>query len=306
MAKKKENKKNAPKYQDSESMRSKVEIKQPISANQEKISRLVGSVFIGLGVLLVAFGIFSYVKFREEPLLDPTLEAPTIEEITSITKEDSIVIKGVASGYDNVFVYLDDEKVGDVKVEDDSKYTFEYIAEEEGNYSFSVAGVKGFPNRNISSKSDSMVAVVDRTAPNEDSVTLKYGEETNKDTFILVGTTEANATVEVKRGTESYDGLSDKEGAFRIEGIPLDEGKNVFSVYISDLAGNEILLDEKIRVTYSPTGSVNGDAVVDENIPQAAGTFDELIGNNLMMVFGILALIAFASSSTVVYLKSKR
>jgi hypothetical protein len=35
-----------------ESMKNKVEIKQPSSAKQEKLSRLVGSIFIGLGVLL--------------------------------------------------------------------------------------------------------------------------------------------------------------------------------------------------------------------------------------------------------------
>lgn len=306
MAKKKENKMNAPKYQDIESMKSKVEIKQPMPANQERISRLVGSVFIGLGVLLVAFGIFSYIKFREEPLLDPKLEAPKLEEVTSITNGDTVMVKGTAVGYDNVFIYLDEEKVGDVKVDDDSKFSFEYTTEDEGSYNFSVAGVKGFPNRNISAKSESMVAVVDKTAPDGDTVALKYGEETNKETYILAGTTEPNATVKVKRGTESYEGLADKDGAFRIEGIPLDEGKNVFSVYVSDLAGNETLLDEKVRVTYSPTGSVNGDAVVDENIPQAAGTFDELIGNNLMMLFGVLALMAFIGSSTVVYLKNRR
>ncbi len=306
MAKKKDNKKNAPKYQDSESMMSKVEIKQPMPANQEKISRLVGSVFIGLGILLVAFGIFSYIKFREEPLLDPKLESPKLEEVTSITNGEKILVKGIASGYDNVFIYLEEEKVGDVKVDDESKFSYEYTAEDEGNYKFFVAGVKGFPNRNISPKSEGLVAIVDRSAPSKDTVALKYGAETNKDTYILVGTTEPDATVKVKRGTESYEGLSDNAGAFRIEGIPLDEGKNVFSVYITDLAGNETVLDEKVRVSYSPSGSVNGDAVVDENIPQAAGTFDELFGNNLMMLFGILAFIAFVSSSTVVYFKNKR
>lgn len=306
MAKKKEIKNNAQKREENESMMSKVEIKQPMPANQEKISRLVGSVFIGLGVLLVAFGIFSYIKFREEPLLDPKLEAPKLEEVTSITKGDKILIKGSATGYDNVFIYLDEEKVGDVKVDDDSKFSYEYTAEKEGSYKFFIAGVKGFPNRNISPKSEGMVAVVDRTAPNKEAVTLNYGAETNKSTYILVGKTEAGATIRVKRGTESYEGLADKAGSFRIEGIPLDEGKNVFSVYVIDLAGNEVLLDEKIRVSYSPSGSVNGDAVVDENIPQAAGTFDELIGNNLMMIFGVLALLALFGSSTVVYLKNRR
>lgn len=289
-----------------DSMKSKVEIKQPLPQNQEKISRLVGSVFIGMGILLVAFGIFSFIKYREEPLLDPELEAPASATVTSITNGETIVVQGEAKGYDSIFVYINEEKVGEAKVGEDGKYSFEYTVEEQGEYSIVVAGVKGFPNRYISPMSESKISIVDYTSPDKDTVTLKYGPETNKDTFILIGTTEADATIEVKRGTESFDGLADKDGKFRIEGITLDEGKNVFSVYITDLAGNQILLDEKVRVTYSVTGDVNGDAVVDEDIPQAAGTFDEIFGNKLMMLFGIIALIAFSTSSTVVYLKNKR
>lgn len=292
--------------QQEDSMKSKVEIKQPLPQSQERISRLVGSVFIGIGILLVAFGIFSYIKYREEPLLDPELERPSLGEITTITNGETIMVKGEAEGFDTVFIYVNEEKVGEAKVGDDSKYSFEYTVEEEGDYSVSIAGVKGFPNRYISGMSDSKISKVDRTGPDQESVTLKYGPETNKDTFILVGTTEANASVEIKRGTESFDGLADKDGEFRIEGIALDEGKNVFSVYIKDVAGNQTLLDEKVRVSYSPAGSVNGDAVVDENIPQASGTFDEIFGNKLMMFFGLIALVAFGSSSAVVYFKNKR
>ena len=299
---------NNTKYSASQedSMKSKVEIKQPLPQNQEKISRLVGSVFIGLGILLVAFGIFSFIKFREEPLLDPELEAPAAASVTSITNDETIVVKGEAKGYDSIFVYVNEEKVGEAKVGDDAKYSFEYTVEEQGEYSIAVAGVKGFPNRYISPMSESKISVVDYTSPDKDTVTIKYGPETNKDTFILIGTTEADATIEVKRGTESFEGLADKEGKFRIEGITLDEGKNVFSVYITDLAGNQVLLDEKVRITYSASGDVNGDAVIDEDIPQAAGTFDEIFGNQLMMLFGIIALLAFSTSSTFVYLKNRK
>ena len=307
MAKKKNIKKSASKVsKKEESMKNKVEIKQPSSAKQEKLSRLVGSIFIGLGVLLVAFGIFSYIKYREEPLLDPEFESPLLENVTSVTNGDVIKIQGNAKGYDSVFIYVNDEKIAEAKVDDDSKFSYEYTVEKEGEYKIAVAGVKGFPSRKISPKSEIATSIVDRTAPSKEGVTLKYGPETNRNTFVLVGTVEPNATVEVKRGTDSFSALADKDGNFRIEGIKLEEGKNVYSVYIKDLAGNEVQLDEKVRVNYSPLGSVNGDAVVDENIPQAAGTFDELIGNNLMMVFGLLALLAFVISSSVVYLKNKR
>lgn len=305
MAKKKESKKTVS-ISENESMKNKVEIRQPISPNQERVSRIVGTVFIGLGILLVSFGIFSYIKFREEPLLNPEFEAPTFEESTTITSGDNIKINGMAKGYDTVFIYKGEEKIGETKVKDDSKFTFDYPVEEEGEYALTIAGVKGFPNRNISPQSEPLISVVDRTAPDQKAVTMKYGSETNKDTFILVGTTEANATIEVKRGTESFDGLSNKEGEFRIEEISLDEGKNVFSIYIKDVAGNQTQLDEKVRVTYSPAGDINGDAVVDENIPQASGVFDELIGNNLMMMFGLLALLVFIGSSVMVYNRNRK
>ncbi|HBB64979.1 MAG: hypothetical protein UR49_C0024G0006 [candidate division WS6 bacterium GW2011_GWF2_33_92] len=287
-------------------MRSKVEIKQPLPQNQERISRLVGSVFIGMGVLLVAFGIYSFIRYREEPLFNPDLEAPTLDEVTSITNGDKIMVKGSAAGFDEVFVYVNEEKIDTTKLDDDSKFSYEYIVDEEGEYAISVAGVKGFPNRTIGPRSTSKIAIADWTAPSQDSVTLRYGQETNKNTFTLAGTTEGNASVEVKRGTESFGGLSDSKGNFRIEGIALDEGKNVFSIYVEDSAGNQVTLDEKIRVSYSPTGTVNGDAVVDEDIPQAAGAFDTLFGNQLMMLFGLIALIAFGVSSSVVYIKNKK
>jgi hypothetical protein len=299
------NKKASKDFQQESSMRSKVEIKQPLPHNQEKISRLVGSVFIGLGVLLVAFGIFSFIKYREEPLLDPELEAPKITKMTSLTNEDEISIEGEAKGYDMVFVYEGEEKVGEAKVGDEGEFSFEYIVEDEGEYALQVGGVKGFPNRYISPLSKEELSIVDKTGPSSESVTLKYGPETNKDTFILVGTTEPEATVEVKRGTESFGGIASTDGEFRVEDIRLDEGKNVFSVYVSDIAGNETAIDEKVRVTYTPGGSVNGDAVVDENIPQAAGTLDDLFANNLMMIFGLIALVALFASSSVVYLKNK-
>ena len=287
-------------------MVSKVEIKQPLPGNQERISRLVGSVFIGMGILLVAFGIFSYIKYREEPLLDPELESPNITEVTSITNGETILVKGTAKGYDSVFVYVNDSKVGESKVEDDASFKYEYTADSEGTYSISVAGIRGFPNRRVTPLSATKESIVDRTAPSKENVTFKYGAETNKDTFILVGTTEANATIQVKRGTDSFEGLADSEGKFRIEGIALDEGKNVFSVYIKDIAGNEVLIDEKIRVTYSPTGDVNGDAVIDENIPQASGTFDSIYANTLMLIFGLIASVSLIGSASFVYLKNRR
>ncbi|MGI6423530.1 MAG: Ig-like domain-containing protein [Candidatus Dojkabacteria bacterium] len=297
MAKNKNSKIAAPKKTaKQESMKSKVEIKQPVRNRQERMSRLVGSIFIGLGVLLVAFGIYSFIRFREEPVLNIELEAPVLSEVTQITNEKEITVRGLASGYDDVYIYVNDVKIGSSKVNSESEFLYRYSVESEGEFAVNVAGVKGFPNRVIGPRSEIKVAKVDWSAPSQDSISFKYGEETNKDTFIIAGNAEALSSVIVKRGTLSYDTIADADGKFRIEGIDLEEGKNVFTLTVRDQAGNETVLDEKVRVTYSPLGSVNGDAVVDENIPQASGELDVLLGNSLMMVFAIVALLAFATS----------
>lgn len=312
MAKKKNYKNNiAPKKEadikptSENNMTSKVEIKQPENRSQERVSRIVGSAFIGLGVLLVAFGVYSFIRFREEPTLDANLEAPALEDVTSLTNGDRILVRGKASGYDNVLVYVNDEKEGSAKVDKDGAFEYEYMVTTQGNYTVDVAGVKGFPARNISVRSIVKEATVDWTAPSADSVEVKYGAETNKETFSVVGTAEPESTITLVRGVSTYDVLADSEGNFRINDIPLDEGKNVFSLSIKDLAGNETSVDEKIRVTYSPTGSVNGDAVIDSNLPQASGEFDFLFGNQLMMFFALIALVGFSSSSAILYYKRK-
>lgn len=317
MAKKKNNKNNKtaapieiverqemPVVKETTTMKEKVEVKQP-DRRQERISRLVGSIFIGIGILLVAFGIYSFIRYREEPVLDSNLEAPALEEVTSLTNGETIAVRGSAEGYDTVFVYVNDEKVEEVNV-DDGKFSFEYTASTQGDHSVSVAGVKGFPSRSISPRSETRIATVDWTAPSEESVQLTYGTETNKNTFTMVGTAEANSTVIVKRGTESYEALADASGRFRISDVALDEGRNVFTVVVRDLAGNEIELDEKVRVTYTPGGSVNGDAVIDDKLPQAAGEFDNLFANQLMLTFGLIALAVFAGSTGVMYYKKKQ
>lgn len=309
MAKKKDIKNttqtNVVKQQKEENMKSKVEIKKPERNSQEKISRLVGSIFIGLGVLLVAFGIYSFIRFREEPVLDIDLEAPVLTEVTSLTSGDKIQVRGEAPMYDDVYIYVNDVKVGSSKVGEDDNFSYEYVVDEQGEYSVTVAGVKGFPNRVMGPRSETKIATVDWTDPDVDSVTLKYGEETNKDTFVMAGVSEPLSTITVKRGILSYSTIANAQGEYRLEGIELEEGKNVFTVSIKDQAGNEVTLEEKVRVTYSPMGDINGDAVVDGNIPQASGEFDTLIGNQIMMMFGAIALVAFGSSMVVMYNKRR-
>jgi hypothetical protein len=287
-----------------ESMLSKVEIKKP--SNQERISKIVGSVFIFLGILLISYGIYSFVRFSRTPELDETLDIPSLSGTEVLTNADDIVIRGVAEGFDEVFVYVDNEEVGRVKVDKDSTFEFEYPIEDEGKYAVSVAGVRGFPKRYISLHSDMRIVEVDRTPP--ELTEINFPVEVGTETFTLTGNVEPNAEVVLRRGTDKYVTTCDGDGDFKITGILLDDGPNVFGVTITDEAGNEVEVEEKVRVIYSQDSDVDGDAVMDE-LPVASGelkaAMQVIFGNNLMVVFGLLAVLAFAFSSGFVLVKYK-
>jgi hypothetical protein len=314
MAKKKSNKKEkAPKTQrklptkkddkKKESMKQKVkvEVKKPDSV--DRASRIVGTIFIGLGILLVAFGVYSFLKFRSEPTYNEELEVPTMEYVTDFTNSEEITVKGKAKDHSHVAVFVNDERVGETRVKNDDTYEYTYEVKEEGEYAVSVAGLKGFPFREISARSESVLAVVDRTAPKSEDVKLEYVEETNQSTFALSGNTEPNTKIEVTRGVSTYEATADEKGEFKIEGIALDEGKNIFNVTLIDQAGNEVSLDEKVRIAYSPNADLNGDAVSDsqvagttDQLPQADGELDNLLARNLMLIFAIAAIFVFSGS----------
>ncbi|NMC08852.1 hypothetical protein GYA44_00795 [Candidatus Microgenomates bacterium] len=301
------NKITAKEVKKDESMLANVEVKSPI--DQEKVSKIVGTVFIVLGLLLIGYGVFSFVKYSRNPEFDQSLQAPSLTGTSVLTNEENITIKGLADGYNEVFVYVDNKEVGRVKVGKEGEFEYKYKVDQEGKYAVSVAGVKGFPKRHISPQSDMRVVTVDRTAPKLDS--LNYASEVGTKTFTLAGKAEVGSEVVLKRGTSSYSAKSDENGDFEIKGISLDEGPNVYNVEIKDEAGNIAYSDEKVKVTYSVESDVNGDAVYDENgLPVASGNLEdalnEIFRNNLMLVFGFLALASFAVSTGIVINKSKK
>ena len=312
MAKKKSNtaksskttKEVASKQDSKKSMLSKVEVKKP--DNQERISRIVGSIFIFLGIVLIGYGIYSFVRFSRTPELDETLDTPSLSGTEVLTNREDIVIRGVAEGFDEVFVYVDNDEVGRVKVDSDETFEFEAPIEEEGKYAVSVAGVRGFPKRYISLQSDMRIVEVDRTSP--ELTEINFPVEVGTETFTLTGNVEPNAEVVVRRGTDRYVATCDENGDFVITGILLDEGPNVFGVTIVDEAGNEVEVEERVRVIYSMDSDVDGNAVMDE-LPVASGelqaAMQTILGNNLMVVFGLLAVLAFVFSSGFVLIKYK-
>ncbi len=289
-----------------ETMTSKVDVKKP--QDPERVSKLVGSIFIVLGLLLVGFGIYSFVKYNSNPKLDTSLVSPSFEEIPSITNGENVSVAGNAKGYDTVLVYLNDEKIGSVKVNNKGEYLYNVALSQEGEYKIAVASVKGFPMRHLSSQSAIQTVVVDRTAPVLADV--KFPTEVGTQTFTVTGTAEKDAQVTVKRGTDYYSATCNEKGYFKIVSIALDSGSNVFNVVIKDTAGNETALVGRIKVIYSPESSVNGDAVDDASIPVADGDLDNvadfLAGNKLVWFFAILALVGGITTTSVMYIKQRK
>ncbi len=313
MAKKKTYISTKPISESKDSMVSKVEVKTVEVEDQDKISRILGTIFIILGLGFVLYGIFSFIKYTREPQLDESFQAPFISGTVSETNQDEVEIKGVASGYNNVYVYVNDEYVGKTNVDKEGNFAYKYNTGGEGKYVVSAAGVKGFPKRYISTRSTSKVVEVDKTVPVLGKV--NYPAEVGTETFSVAGNVEPGCQVILKRGTSIYNSECDDSGNFVVKGVVLEEGPNVFSMEIRDKAGNVTDVEEKIKVIYSAESSVNGnavadvdgDGVVDSTLPVASGelseALDSLFGNKLMMIFGILAIAAFVLSSGVVIVR---
>ena len=275
--------------------------------DNEMASRIVGTIFIIVGTILVGLGIYSFVTYKTEPKLDKDIKVPVLSEIDSATNKKSITLKGTADDVSKVRIFVNDELLDTVKVED-KKFTYKWEIEDEGIYTIMVDGLKGFPKQKKSESSDAVMVTVDWTSPSK-NISLDYTEESASSSLLVKGTTEADTTVYVKRGTELFSTVSDNDGNFEITLTLEDEGKNVFNILLEDKAGNQTVPDEKIRVTYSPSADVDGDGTTDE-LPEASGNLSEALrdiaANNLMSIFGVLGLLVMAGTSAVLYRKYRK
>lgn len=287
-------------------MVSKVEIKEK---RENYLSRLIGTLFIVFGLLLIGYGIFSYIKNNNNPKLDESLAAPTLTETVKAVNGDEVVVKGEAKGFNKAQVFIDNELVGTTKINKDGKFELIHKIADEGKYIVSVSAIKGFFRKLVTPKSDPIIVSVDRTAP--ELAKINYSKEVGTETFAVVGEGEPGSTVVVKRGTDIYETEIGSDSKFVIKDISLrDEGTNVFSVVLKDEAGNSKEVEEKVSVIYAKESSVNGNAIIDSDLPVAAGELELALSilkdAKIMSLLGVLALIAFVTSSGVVIAKKNR
>ena len=275
--------------------------------DHEKVSRIVGTIFITVVAILVGLGVYSFITYKGEPELNQELKTPVLRELSSVTDDKIVELSGTAEGVDKVRIFVNDAVINTVKAED-GKFSYDWEIEDEGIYTLSVDGLSGFPKQKKSEMSEITFLTVDWTPPSS-KVSFDYPEESSKEAVTVKGIIDPDTTLLLKRGTQSFAEISDEEGNISVEIELVDEGKNVFSMILQDEAGNQITLDEKIRITYSPSGSVNGDGTTDSEIPEAAGNLtdamNEILNNRLMVVFGILAL-ATMTITTVILSRRKK
>jgi len=269
--------------------------------DHELASRIVGTVFIIVGAILVGLGIYSFVTYKSEPELNEDLKIPVLRELSDFTNDKIVELSGNADGIDKVRIFINDILVDTVKVKNE-RFEYQWNIEDEGIYTISIDGLKGFPKQKRSNMSNATFLKVDWTAPSS-NMSLDYPEETAEKSFTITGIIDPDTTLFVKRGTKSYEAVSDENGNVEVVVDLLDEGKNVFSLLLVDKAGNETAPDEKVRITYSPSADVNGDGTTDSEIPEASGNLldamEEVSGDRLMTFFGILALLCMSFTSIV-------
>ncbi len=286
-------------------------------ANEEDgfMAKIIGFGLIVLGIVFVVLAVIVVLLSRRSPKIDEEMTIPELKAET-YTKEDSVYVKGETEPKSEVMFYIDgeEEKVT-IKADDEGNFDgYVTLPEEDGKYELRASSVSGFPLRKRSNKSDTVVVIKDTTVPSAD-VELKFPETTKKDNFTLSGKVEPYAIVKVYDNENEYYTTADKDGNFELDIIDLDKKLNSYTVSITDLAGNETVLDEKIAINYSPDGTVadadgdlNGDgASTSPDLPESAGIFDDamdtVLGNNLMLLFGIVGIAILALNGGIVYAK---
>lgn len=288
-------------------MAPKVQVKKLKGTSKESVfSMIVGTVLVALGLLLFVSGVVTIVLYNLPARENFDISKPTLSALPAVTNQKSLVISGF-SEYKKVAVWVNDEVVAKNLSVNNGEFAIEYPVEKEGSYKIEVASVDGFP---IKHRSEKLVAsvLIDWTAPSND-VKFSYKKEVDVKAFTLSGTVESNATVVLKKSDREYSSVADEFGKFSIKNIPLSVGKNKFEVSLKDNAGNVAKIDSPVVVAYV-VGDLNGNGASTSELPVSSGLFSNqssyVVGNMLMQIFGIVALLAFVINGSIVAFKLKR
>jgi len=291
----------------SKSMLEKTEVKTYDSEFEDRsvIGKMIAFAFIIFGLIIIISVAILLIVTRISPRVDKSIEKPTISQLSSSTNKATVSIEGEAPGVNKVMLFVNDKAQGSLAdVEKDGTYSYEYEFDEEGDYKFETAGVKGSIIRSRGEKSDSVSTKYDTTPPSGE-VELNYDQEVTGETISISGKADPDSEVVLKRGDKTYVGEVDGEGNFVVSDVPLDSGDNDFTVEVRDDAGNVTITSESVSVTKA---DLNGPGATDStNLPQSAGELDEALSqifqNSFMMIIAVIAMVVFVVNSGLVVAK---
>lgn len=293
----------------------KTETDNKLMSASENLARMIGVLFIVIGFGLIIVLVGSFVVSRLPYRVDPNLPIPTLDPISEFTNKDTLDLSGSALPGEIVVLYKDGDRTSTTaETDSDGEFIFkDIVLEDEGDIAFEAAVTRGGIFKRRSEFSNEVSAVVDWSPPSS-VVSLEYDKETTTGTTTVTGTADPDTTVILENETNTYETVTDSDGTFRVEVTDLEPGVNEFTIRVRDNAGNEVVAPSIVTIAYTSAGDLNGPgAAVGPNgelLPESAGELEAalefLAGNNLMLIFGLLALAAFGASTSLAYNHSKK
>lgn len=290
------------------------------------LARVIGLGLVALGVVFVILAIVIVYLSRQEPELDRSVQTPSLEIEETFINGKSVEISGKSEKGENVAIYLNGERLDETaSVDNNGNYRYTLDIQEEGKNEIETATIVGFPQKRVSERSEKLVVEADYTAPSNNAE-LNYDPTSNNGDFTLSGKIDPNTKIIIESEDDRYEAISDANGDFSLI-ANLQAESTTFNVTLEDEAGNTRELARKIDVNYPTFADANGDIGPDGattsagvagvstgttagELPEAAGELDAaldiLFGNNLMLAFGLIALIVFIANSSIVALKLKQ
>lgn len=295
--------------------------KQMENDEESLMARVIGLGLVLFGFIFVVLTVVLLVLSTRPPRIDENLTIPEISA-EEYTNSETVKVQGSAPAETTVMFFVDGEEVEQTtETNDEGLFVSDVpLSDEEKSYEITAATLEGFPLRKRSKQSEPIAVTVDKSAPSADA-DIAFDPISRDGKFVIQGNTgEGNTTITITDGENEYTTVTDENGAFVIEGIEL-KGKNTnFTMTLTDRAGNTVALEREIAVefpnydTLAGGGDLNGDGVADgpsnPDLPEASGPLDDamdvLFGNELMVIFGMVALSMLLINGGLVAIKASR
>ena len=178
-------------------------------------------------------------KEQQSPLIPPLFNP-----LSNATNSATIVISGISKENQTVVLYLNNEVIGETKVEKNNTFEFKQIELKEGQNSIKAKNLK---DNKTSDFSQEMTVVFDKEKPALEIESPQDGQSFPKDskTITIKGKTEPGSRITVN----GFWAIVASSGTFS-HTISLQDGENAIKILSIDEAGNAS--EALYKVTYNP------------------------------------------------------